>query len=96
MVNKELKAVVINIILSVANDANIKINEISDDENLLILLDSMDIVSLIMDTESEILLKYGINVSLANEFTFDIGKSPLTSFSKWLSFISDCTGIKNE
>ena len=92
----ELRAIVVKIVLAVANDAGIKINEITDDENLLILLDSMDVVSLIMETESEIFLRLGKSVSFANEYTFDMEKSPLSNMAKWVKFVSVTTGIINE
>lgn len=61
--------------------------EIDDTTNVLELLDSMDVVSLIMETEGLVEAKLGHYVALANETTFDADGSPLLSFGTWLSYI---------
>ena len=61
--------------------------EIVDSTNVLELLDSMDIVSLIMETEGLVEAKLGHYVALANESTFDADGSPLLSFGTWVGYI---------
>ena len=61
--------------------------EIDDTTNVLELLDSMDVVSLIMETEGLVEAKLGYYVALANETTFDADGSPLLSFGTWVSYI---------
>ena len=61
--------------------------EIDDTTNVLELLDSMDVVSLIMETEGLVEAKLGHYVALANETTFDAEGSPLLSFGTWVSYI---------
>ena len=61
--------------------------EIIDATNVLELLDSMDIVSLIMETEGLVEAKLGHYVALANESTFDADGSPLLSFGTWVGYI---------
>ena len=60
---------------------------IDDTTNVLELLDSMDVVSLIMETEGLVEAKLGYYVALANETTFDADGSPLLSFGTWVSYI---------
>ncbi|MDA9091419.1 hypothetical protein N9J84_04855 [Porticoccaceae bacterium] len=60
---------------------------IDDTTNVLELLDSMDVVSLIMETEGLVEAKLGHYVALANETTFDAEGSPLLSFGTWVSYI---------
>ena len=61
--------------------------EIDDATNVLELLDSMDVVSLIMETEGLVEAKLSHYVPLANETTFDAEGSPLLSFGTWVSYI---------
>ena len=63
--------------------------EIDDTTNVLELLDSMDVVSLIMETEGLVEAKLGHYVALANESTFDADGSPLLSFSTWVGYIAE-------
>jgi hypothetical protein len=61
--------------------------EINDETNILDILDSMDIVNLIMETESLLEKEVGNYTPLATELTFDADMSPLLSFKSWLNFI---------
>ena len=65
---------------------------LNDDDNLLELLDSMDLVNLIMETESVLSIELNRNISLANEFTFDNTHSPFRAFSKWIEHIEVSIG----
>jgi hypothetical protein len=70
--------------------------EIDDATNILELLDSMDIVNLIMETEVLIEAKIGDYVALANEATFDADVSPLLSFGKWVSYINEMCELSHD
>lgn len=70
--------------------------EISSSTNILELLDSMDVVSLIMETESLVEAKVNCYVALANEVTFDAEGSPLLSFDSWVNFIHEEVNKRNE
>ena len=69
--------------------------EIIDSTNILELLDSMDVVSLIMETERLIEDKVSYYVALANEESFDADRSPLLSFAGWVSYISEMMESKD-
>ncbi len=92
----ELKAMVVRIVLAEANEAELHINEIAENDNLLEIFDSMSIVTLIMETESEVSRVFGKYIPLANEHTFDREKSPFVSMANWLKFIYENVGINNE
>ena len=68
--------------------------EIDDTTNVLELLDSMDVVSLIMETEGLVEAKLGHYVALANETTFDAEGSPLLSFGTWVSYIIEMCELR--
>jgi len=61
--------------------------EIVDSTNILEMLDSMDVVSLIMETESLVEAEVNYYVPLASEVSFDANGSPLLSFTSWLNYI---------
>tara|TARA_B110000908_G_C10109517_1_gene382362 strand:- start:544 stop:840 length:297 start_codon:yes stop_codon:yes gene_type:complete len=69
--------------------------EIVDSTNVLKLLDSMDVVSLIMETEGLVEAKIGHYVALANEETFDADGSPLLSFGAWVSYIIEMCEVRH-
>ena len=86
----EIKALVDKSILNLKNELNVEIEgEINEDSNLFDILDSMDVVNLIMETESLLEQELGFYIPLANEVTFDAEKSPLKSYKQWLHFIFD-------
>jgi len=70
--------------------------EIDDTTNVLELLDSMDVVSLIMETEGLVEAKLGHYVALANESTFDADGSPLLSFGTWVSYIIEMCEVSHD
>ena len=70
--------------------------EITDSTNILEMLDSMDVVSLIMETESLVEAKVNCYVPLANDVTFDADGSPLLSFGGWLDYINKQIGLCDE
>ena len=69
---------------------------IDDTTNVLELLDSMDVVSLIMETEGLVEAKLGHYVALANETTFDAEGSPLLSFGTWVSYIIEMCEVSHD
>lgn len=76
-------------ILVVVKESEIDLDvEIDAYTNLLSIFDSMDIVALIMETESKLYSVLGRNVSLADEYTFDIQRSPFNTVESWLNFVN--------
>ena len=69
--------------------------KISDSTNILELLDSMDVVSLIMETESLVEASVNYYVPLASELSFDAYGSPLRSFECWLGYIHEQVELGN-
>jgi hypothetical protein len=69
--------------------------EIVDSTNLLELLDSMDVVGLIMETEALIEAETQRYVPLANDKSFDADGSPLRSFGSWVAYILDRVAEEN-
>lgn len=76
-------------------EVNIDI-EIDNDTNVLELLDSMDVVSLIIETEGLIEKLIGNYVALANEETFASESSPLLSFGSWVEYINEMCDLSND
>ena len=84
-----VRKIVNDSILQVINEAEIDSEfEVDDNTNLLTILDSMDIVALIMETESKIYSVLGIKVPLADENTFDSQRSPFRTVGSWLQFVN--------
>lgn len=67
---------------------------ISDNLDLLKEFDSVDLVSLILETEELIEQRVGRYVPLATEDSFDDAKSPFRSMECWVQFISDAVHEK--
>jgi hypothetical protein len=84
----EVNSVLLQAFFNIKTELNVDISvEIEDSTNIFDVLDSMDIVNLIMETESLLEAKLGYYLPLANEETFDAEKSPLLSYKSWLQFI---------
>ena len=84
----EVNSVLLQALFNIKTELNVDISvEIEDSTNIFDVLDSMDIVNLIMETESLLEVKLGYYLPLANEETFDAEKSPLLSYKSWLQFI---------
>ena len=77
---------ILDVISRFCAEADIEI-KISAEVNLLEILDSMDLVRLIMFSEEHLLKSTGIEVQLADENTFDFEVSPLLSVSAWESYV---------
>ena len=76
-------------ILQVLNEADIDREfKIDENTNLLTIFDSMDIVALILETESKIYNVMGKKVALADEYTFDSQKSPFSTVGSWIKFVN--------
>lgn len=84
----EINALMLNVFANLKDELNIDIQEeIIDSTNIFEILDSMDVVNLIMETESLLEQELGFYIPLANEETFDAERSPLLSYKQWLHFI---------
>ena len=84
---KAVSTIVYGAISQVINDSEIDV-EINKDSNLLDIFDSMDIVALIMETEAKIYSEIGKKIPLADEYTFDVQRSPFCSVECWLQFVN--------
>lgn len=88
----KVNELMLRVFLNLKEELDIVIEEeITDSTNIFEILDSMDIVNFIMETESLLESELGSYIPLANEETFDAQKSPLLSYKQWLNFISDLT-----
>ena len=84
----QIREVALQAFTNLKDELDVSIDiEIVDSTNVLELLDSMDVVSLIMETEGLVEAKLGHYVALANELTFDADGSPLLSFGTWVDYI---------
>jgi hypothetical protein len=84
----QIREVALQAFTNLKDELDVSIDiEIVDSTNVLELLDSMDVVSLIMETEGLVEAKLGHYVALANESTFDADGSPLLSFGTWVGYI---------
>jgi acyl carrier protein len=91
---KDVQNLSLNAFLNIQEDLDIVLDEpIVNSSNILEILDSMDVVNLIMETESVLEQELGRYIPLANEHTFDAENSPLLSFEKWTLFIQSQINI---
>ncbi len=91
----QIRKLALEAFFNLKNEFDVTIDtQIIDSTNILELLDSMDVVSLIMETESLVEAKIGYYVALANEETFDADGSPLLSFGAWVSYIIKMSEIR--
>lgn len=85
---EEIKGLIHQAVNSLKEELDVVIEKpIDDDTNFFDILDSMDIVNLIMETESLLEKEVGKYIPLANEYTFDSENSPLISQIEWAKFI---------
>jgi acyl carrier protein len=93
----EINTLMLNVFANLKDELNIDIQEeIIDSTNIFEILDSMDVVNLIMETESLLEQELGFYVPLANEETFNAENSPLKSYKQWLHFIFDLIKGRHE
>tara|TARA_B100000212_G_C27069618_1_gene403343 strand:- start:122 stop:421 length:300 start_codon:yes stop_codon:yes gene_type:complete len=84
-------------LLNIVDDLEIDLEEeINGNSNILEVLDSMDVVNLIMETEGIMESEYGKYIPLANEETFDLEMSPLLTFNGWVEHIVSMIKEANE
>ena len=69
------------------SDGSPGFNELTSEFSLFETLESISIVSMLLEVEAEIELATGRYVSLADETIFDASKSPLRSWSSWVSYV---------
>ena len=93
----QIREVALQAFLNIKDELEVNIDvEIDDDTNVLELLDSMDIVSLIMETEGLVEKEFGRYIALANEETFASDSSPLRSFSSWVTYIIEMSELNDD
>jgi len=86
----KINVLMLSVFENLKDELNVVIEEeITESTNIFEILDSMDVVNLIMETESLLEQELGFYIPLANEVTFDAEKSPLKSYKHWLHFIFD-------
>ena len=84
-------------LLNIVDDLEIDLEEeLNENSNILDILDSMDVVNLIMETEGILESEYGNYIPLANEETFDLEMSPLLTFNSWVEHIVSMIREANE
>ena len=92
-----INILMLSVFENLKDELNVVIEEeITESTNIFEILDSMDVVNLIMETESLLEQELGVYIPLANEETFDAEKSPLQSYKQWLHFIFDLIKGSNE
>ena len=75
-----INILMLSVFENLKDELNVVIEEeITESTNIFEILDSMDVVNLIMETESLLEQELGVYIPLANEETFDAEKSPLLS-----------------
>tara|TARA_B100000989_G_C19283610_1_gene361319 strand:- start:114 stop:413 length:300 start_codon:yes stop_codon:yes gene_type:complete len=95
--SKKISKLVHQALLSILDDLEIDLEaEINENSNILDILDSMDVVNLIMETEGVLESEYGNYIPLANEETFDLEMSPLLTFNSWVEHIVSMIREANE
>ena len=84
----QVHEIVLKAFSNLEKELNVVLNqEIEGTTNILEILDSIDVVNLIMETESLVEAKYGSYIPLANEESFDANLSPLLSVSNWIKHV---------
>lgn len=69
-------------------EKNIK-KSLKENDNLLEIFDSFDLVNLILNLEDDIKKNLKIKIQLADENLFDLKKSPLISLKLWKNYVKD-------
>lgn len=87
-IKMNIDIVIKNSIKKIAKDLGKKI-KLNDNQNLLELFDSFNLVNLIIDIEDEINKNQKIKIQIADENIFDAKKSPLLKFKTWKKFVRD-------
>lgn len=86
---KNIKKILEISLNSVLKKNKLKIlTKIDSQLNLISKYDSLIIVELIIETESNLEKEYGFYKTLANENTFDFQKSPLKNWKIWNEYVN--------
>ena len=84
----QVHEIVLKAFSNLEKELDVVLNQkIEDETNILDTLDSIDVVNLIMETESLVEANYGSYIPLANEESFDANLSPLLSVSNWVKHV---------
>lgn len=88
-----LRDLLINVISTLNEDwDNEVLKHITDETNIFIHIDSISLLSIIIDTESALEVELGKYVPLADEKLMDSQHSPFLSFKDWVSFVNEKIG----
>jgi hypothetical protein len=60
---------------------------ITNDTNIYEIVDSFAIVSMLLESEAAIEVKYGRYIPLADETIFDASKSPFVRWEGWVEYV---------
>ena len=83
-----MRELLLNAIKEINKDLNIKeLENIDDNTNLFELLDSMAVLDLILEIETQIENKYGRYVQIADESIMDALKSPFRRFDLLIKYV---------
>tara|TARA_B100001248_G_C27373374_1_gene452867 strand:+ start:1280 stop:1579 length:300 start_codon:yes stop_codon:yes gene_type:complete len=94
---EDARRIVMKAFSNLQGEMDSKISEpLEDSSDILEILDSMDVVNLIMETESLIEQTLGHYVPLANEYSFDLAESPLLELKSWINHVFEMSNKDNE
>lgn len=80
--------IVVDSLNKLKKEKNIK-KSLKENDNLLEIFDSFDLVNLILNLEDDIKKNLKIKIQLADENLFDLKKSPLISIKSWKNYVKD-------
>ena len=83
-IEQVLRAVLEKTLLSVEAPG---LSPLKSDSNLYENLDSLTVVDMLLDAETQLEQVTGRYVTLADETIFDASKSPLRSWSVWVAYV---------
>jgi len=88
-----LKDLLMNVISTLNEDwENEALANIDDETNIFIHIDSISLLSIIIETESALEGKLGHYIALADEKLMDSQNSPFLSFKDWVNFVAEKIG----
>ena len=98
MKKEEIKAMVINALINIVNEMpdnkNIKINEFTPLLSEGSFIDSLTLVSFIIDLETTLTDEYSIDISLSDDRAMMMEKNPFESISTLVDYIDELVNEK--
>lgn len=84
--DKKIEKILSTALNNIIKSKNLKFKE-SKNLNIIKNFDSLDIVTLIIETEQLLENEFDNHIPLSNNDTFDVKKSPLNKWSNWIKFV---------